>query len=434
MSINRCAKLVLFFMVLILADFDVSVALSKEEQDYRMDYRQLALFRRVMESIRKDYVREVEDKELIAGAVKGMLQALDPHSSYLPEDVFKQFRADYQGEFGGLGIEINIENGVLTIINPMEGTPAFKAGLRAGDKITRIGGKSTRTMSLKEAVNRMRGPRGSKITISVVRNRKEPVDYTIVREIIQIHSVKSHLLEKGYAYIRLVTFQLNTAKDLSRAINKLVAEGSVRGLILDLRNNPGGLLDQAVKVSNLFLDNGLIVYTDGRNNEQRAEFRATRSGEHYGFKLAVLINQGSASASEIVAGCLQDHQRSLLFGTNSFGKASVQTIVPLEDGGALRLTTAYYYTPRGRHIQTKGIQPDVDLAKDLEKHRDKDLPNEDPDTGDKKKKQAWRSGKVDPATDLAVAKALAWLKSEQTVEEYRIEREAKIQDTAMHMK
>jgi carboxyl-terminal processing protease len=436
LAMSKRTKIVLFSITLIVAGLVVSDSVTGEAQAYRIDRRQLELFRNVMKEIQKEYVREVEDKDLINGAINGMLQSLDPHSSYLTDDLFRELQVETKGEFGGLGIEIALENGVLTVVNPIEDTPAFKAGLLAGDKITKIGGESTKSITLMDAVKKMRGPKGTPITITVVRNRKEQ-DYTITRDVIHVRSVKAQALDNGYGYIRLVSFQENSARDLADAVKKFIDEGTFKGLVLDLRNNPGGLLEQAVKVSNLFIDKGLIVYTDGRSSDQRMEFRAMRSSEHYDFKVAVLINQGSASASEIVAGCLQDHSRSLVFGTKSFGKASVQTIIPLEDGGALRLTTAYYYTPRGRHIQKKGIQPDVDLTKELEKQRDLDVANEDHDSGDKKKKQSWRSGKVDPAKDLAVAKALAWLKSAQTVEQFRAEQDEKPQqpqETALRQK
>ncbi len=424
MLLRRLTKIVTCFMIFMAVGLVISDVFSGEAQAWKIDYRELLLFRKVMEKIREDYVREVDDKELINGAINGMLQSLDPHSSYLTDDQYKELQVDTKGEFGGLGIEISMEGRVLTIVSPIEDTPAFKAGLMAGDKITKIAGESTKNMTLMDAVKRMRGPKGTSVTITVFRNNKEQ-DYNITRDIIHVQSVKSQLLEKGYPYIRLVSFQEMTTRDLADAIQKFAREGTIKGLILDLRNNPGGLLEQAFKVSNLFINKGLIVYTDGRNVDQRMEFRAIRASEHYNFRLAVLLNRGSASASEIVAGCLQDHSRALLFGTRSFGKASVQTIIPLEDGGALRLTTAYYYTPRGRHIQKKGILPDVDLTKELEKQADKELANEEKETSDKKKREAARSGKVDPATDLTVARALAWLRSGQSVEDYKTEHEAK---------
>ncbi len=427
MSIIRRTKLMLLLMILIAAGLVITGPVPGEAQAYKLEERQLALFREVMGKIQNDYVREVPDKELVEGAVNGMLQSLDPHSSYLTEDLFKELREESVGEFGGLGIEISLEHGVLTVISPMDDTPAFKAGLISGDKITKINGESTKNMPLMEAVKKMRGPRGTQITISVVREGRDPVDYTIVRDVIHVHSVKSQLLENGYGYIRLTGFQEHSASDLADAIRNLNDKGPLKGMILDLRSNPGGLLDQAVRVSNLFIEKGLIVYTDGRNVEQRMEFRANHPGEYYKLRLAVLINQGSASASEIVAGCLQDHERSLVFGTKSFGKASVQTIIPLEEGGALRLTTAYYYTPRGRHIQKKGILPDVDLTKELEKQRDKEFADANKTGHEKKKKGSLRNAEVDPATDLDVAKALEWLKLNQTVEQFKVGQEMKSQ-------
>ncbi|MEW6347803.1 MAG: S41 family peptidase [Thermodesulfobacteriota bacterium] len=430
MCVNKLTKIAIIFFAFTVAGLGFLHAVPTEAQAWKIDHRELKLFRKAMQKIQEDYAREVKDKELINGAINGMLQSLDPHSSYLTEDLFKELQVETKGEFGGLGIEITLENGILTVVSPIEDTPAFKAGLMPGDRIIKIAGEDTKNITLMEAVKRMRGPRGTKITITVVRNGKKPEDYTITRDIIHVQSVKTQLLEKGYPYIRLVSFQENTVKDLGEAVKKHLTQGQLKGLMLDLRNNPGGLLEQAVKVSNLFIDKGLIVYTDGRTGDQRMEFRASRTGEHYQFKVAVLINGGSASASEIVAGCLQDHQRALLFGEKSFGKASVQTIIPLENGGALRLTTAYYYTPRGRHIQKKGIQPDVDMKTELEKQREQELAKENQDKSDKKK-QSWRTGKVDPAKDLPVAKALKWLKSGQTVEQFREEHEDKAkQETA----
>ncbi len=432
MCMNKLTRIAVFFVAITVAVLGFVYAVPEEALAWKIDHRELKLFRKAMQIIQEDYARDVKDKELINGAINGMLQSLDPHSSYLTEDLFKELQVETRGEFGGLGIEITLENGVLTVVSPIEDTPAFKAGLMPGDKIIRIAGEDTKNITLMEAVKRMRGPRGTNITITVVRNGKKPEDYTITRDIIHVQSVKTQLLEKGYPYIRLVSFQENTHKDLAEAVKKSLAQGQLKGLILDLRNNPGGLLEQAVKVSNFFIDKGLIVYTDGRTGDQRMEFRANPTGDHYQFKLAVLINGGSASASEIVAGCLQDHQRALLFGEKSFGKASVQTIIPLENGGALRLTTAYYYTPRGRHIQKKGILPDVDLKTELEKEREQELAKEDEDKSNKKKKQSWRAGKVDPAKDVTVAKALKWLKSGQSVEEFRNEQDQKAkQETAM---
>jgi carboxyl-terminal processing protease len=397
-----------------------------------LNYKQLRLFRDVMGIVEKNYVREVSDKELIQGAIQGMLQSLDPHSSYLPEDLFRELQVETKGEFGGLGIEITLDNGVLTIVSPIEDTPAFRAGLKAGDKIIKIDGETTKNITLMKAVKKMRGTKGTKVTLTIMRpGFRKPQDFTITRDIIHVRSVKKQLLEKGYPYIRIVNFQESTRADLGAAIEDFGGEKEIKGLILDLRNNPGGLLDQAVKVANLFIDKGLIVYTDGRVKDQRMHFRATRGGKHYKFKLAVLINEGSASASEIVAGAMQDHNRALILGTKSFGKASVQTIIPLENGSGLRLTTAYYYTPKGRHIQKKGIVPDVDLKEELEKQQEEEFNKE---SKHKKKKFRFRRRKVDPEKDIVVKKALEWLKSDMTVNQYKMEHQKPVPDTAWYMK
>ena len=326
------------------------------------DYKELRLFGQVMGIVQKNYVKDVSEQQLIRGAINGMLQSLDPYSSFLTEKMFKEFKSEFEGEFGGLGIEITLENGVLTIVSPIEDTPAYQAGLKPGDKIVKINGETTKNVTLLNAVKRMRGKEGTKVTLTVMREGwRKFKDFTLTRGVIHVQSVKKDLVEPGYAYIRIANFQENTGADLMKAITEMGDDARIKGLILDLRNNPGGLLEQAVKVSQLFVDKGLIVYTDGRAKDQRMEFKAHTSGKHYKFKIAVLINEGSASASEIVAGALQDHDRALILGSKSFGKASVQTVIPLDNGAGLRLTTAYYYTPKGRHIQTTGILPDVDL-------------------------------------------------------------------------
>ena len=399
------------------------------------DYKELRLFRQIMGIVQKNYVKEVPDKDLIQGAINGMLQSLDPHSSFLTEDLFKELQVETKGEFGGLGIEITLESGVLTIVSPIEDTPAYKAGLKSGDKIIKINGEPTKNITLMNAVKQMRGPKGSKVTITVMREGfRKFKDFTITRDIIHVKSVKKEMIEPGYPYVKIVNFQESTDTDLAAAIDSIGDEESIKGMILDLRNNPGGLLDQAVKVSNLFVDKGLIVYTDGRVKDQRMEFRATRTGKHYKFKTAVLINEGSASASEIVAGALQDHDRAVVFGTKSFGKASVQTIIPLENGSGLRLTTAYYYTPKGRHIQKKGIEPDVDMKEELQKQQDEEG-DEEGKTVDKKKQQKNRlprESKLDMETDLVAKKALEWLKSDVTVKQFKQDRPKPMPDTAMH--
>jgi carboxyl-terminal processing protease len=349
--------------------------------------------------------------------------------------MFKELQVETKGEFGGLGIEITLENGVLTVVSPIEDTPAFKAGIKPGDKIIKINGETTKNITLLKAVKMMRGPKGSKVTISIMREGWRKVkDFVVVRDIIHVHSVKKEMLEPGYPYIKVVNFQESTDNDLVSAIKEYGGDDSVKGMILDLRNNPGGLLDQAVKVSNLFVDKGLIVYTDGRVKDQRMEFRATRTGKHYKFKIAVLINEGSASASEIVAGALQDHDRGVIFGTKSFGKASVQTIIPLENGSGLRLTTAYYYTPKGRHIQKTGIVPDVDMKEEVQKQQEEENEEDAKPEAKKQKKSRLLQQKPDPETDPVLRRALTWLKSDVSVKQFKMEQQKPIPDTAWYNK
>ncbi|MCA1961514.1 MAG: S41 family peptidase [Desulfomonile sp.] len=435
MPFNRLIKLTVFVITITA----VSVLPFSPLQDRAIakspDYKELRLFRQVMRIVQKNYVKDVDDKELIQGAINGMLQSLDAHSSFLTEDLFKELQVETKGEFGGLGIEITLDNGVLTIVSPIEDTPAYKAGLQPGDKIIKIDGESTKNITLLKAVKKMRGPKGTKITLTIMRDGfKKYKDFTISRDIIHVKSVKSQLVEPGYPYIRVVNFQESTESDLKAAVKSFGGDKDIKGMIVDLRNNPGGLLDQAVKVANLFIDDGLIVYTDGRVKDQRMEFRATRGGTHYKFKLAVLINEGSASASEIVAGAVQDYDRAVIFGTKSFGKASVQTIIPLEDGSGLRLTTAYYYTPLGRHIQKTGIQPDVDLKQELEKQAEEEEAAESKDNNKKKKKSRYPQPTVDVEKDIVVKKALEWLKSEVSVKEFKLEHQKPVSDTALNIK
>jgi carboxyl-terminal processing protease len=326
------------------------------------DYEAIEMFTDVLAIVKKNYVEEVDTKKLIYGAINGMLASLDPHSSFMPPDMYKEMKIDTKGSFGGLGIEITIKDGFLTVISPIEDTPAFRAGIKAGDQIIKIENKFTKDMSIMDAVKRMRGPKGTKVTITIMREGfDKPRDFTLTRDIIQIKSVKFKTLEPGYGYIRLTQFQEKTDDDLSKALSSLKQEnnGKLKGLIVDLRNNPGGLLDQAVKVCDHFIDNGLIVYTEGRDPESKMKFTASKGDKEPHYPIVVLINGGSASASEIVAGALQDHNRALIMGTQSFGKGSVQTIIPLSEDSGLRLTTALYYTPKGRSIQAKGITPDI---------------------------------------------------------------------------
>ncbi len=326
------------------------------------DYKDLEIFTDVLSLVRSSYVEEVDTKKLLNGAIQGMLGTLDPHSSFLTPEMYEEMQADTHGEFGGLGIEITVKDGELVIVSPIEDTPAYLAGLKAGDKIIKINGQPTREVGLMEAVRLMRGPKGEAITISIKRSgMAELKDFKIIRDIIKIKSVKSDLLQDRYGYVRIAQFQDNTSRDLKEHLHALKRDhgGSLDGLILDLRNNPGGLLDQAVAVSDLFLTQGLIVYTEGRDVESKMTFSAQEVGTEPEYPLIVLINGGSASAAEIVAGALQDHHRAIILGEQSFGKGSVQTIIPLGDNSGLRLTTARYYTPSGRSIQARGISPDI---------------------------------------------------------------------------
>jgi len=327
----------------------------------KSEYETIETFTNILAIVRKNYVDNVKTKDLILGAIEGMLNSLDPHSAYLTPDVYKELQMETQGKFGGLGIEITVRQGVLTVVSPIEDTPAFKVGIKAGDMIIKIEDEFTKDMTLMQAVKKMRGEKGTKITISVRREGESKLlDFTIIRDTIRIKSVRFRALENQYVYLRIAQFQQRTNRDLRKALQDLKEkEGGIKGLVLDLRNNPGGLLTQAVEVSDLFLDSGLIVYTEGRLEHQRQKFFAHKRGSWTQFPMVVLVNGGSASASEIVAGAMQDHKRAIVLGTKTFGKGSVQTILPLDDHSALRLTTARYFTPNGRSIQAKGIVPDI---------------------------------------------------------------------------
>ncbi len=325
-------------------------------------YESLRLFTEVLSIVQSQYVDEVPPKELIYNAIKGTLRGLDPHSSFLDPDMYREMQVETTGIFGGLGIEITLKDDVLTVVAPIDGTPADRAGIQPGDRIVKIEGISTKDMQLVEAVKRMRGKPGTKVTISIVREGwLEPRDFTIAREQIHVQSVRGQELEPGIDYIRLRQFQEQTASDLDATLEKMVRnDGGLQGLVLDLRNNPGGLLSAAVEVAEKFVeDNKLVVYTEGRVRNQNMRFTGHPKKSYLGFPLVVLVNHGSASASEIVAGALQDWNRAIILGTQTFGKGSVQTIIPLSDGSGLRLTTAKYFTPKGRSIHGKGITPDI---------------------------------------------------------------------------
>ena len=323
-------------------------------------YRQLNLFGDVFERVRSDYVEEVGDQELIEAAITGMLTHLDPHSSYLDAKSFQDMQVQTKGEFGGLGLEVTMENGWVKVVSPIDETPAARAGLQPGDFIVALDGATVQGLTLSEAVEKMRGPVNSTIKLTIQRGQDEPFEVAITRDIIKIRSVRSSLRE-DIGYLRITSFSEQTAPGVEAAVEKLKEEagGKMVGLVLDLRNNPGGLLDQAIDVSDFFLDKGEIVSTRSRDPEQAQRYNSQDGDIVEGLPMVVLINGGSASASEIVAGALQDHHRALVLGTASFGKGSVQTIIPIPGHGAIRLTTALYYTPSGRSIQAKGIEPDI---------------------------------------------------------------------------
>ncbi len=403
------------------------------------DYESIELFTDVMAIIKKSYVEEVDTKKLIYGAINGMLSSLDPHSSFMPPETYKELKIDTKGAFGGLGIEISVKDGILTVISPIEDTPAFKAGIKAGDQILRIDEKFTKDLNINEAVKRMRGLKGTKVTLTIMREGFDrPKEFSLIRDIIQVKSVRSRMLDNGYGYVRIAQFQEKTDEDLIKALQTLQEDGKkpLSGLVLDLRNDPGGLLDQAVRVADHFVEDGLIVYTEGREKESKMQFSASKGRKEPNYPIVVLINSGSASASEIVAGALQDHKRAIIMGTQSFGKGSVQTIIPLPDQSGLRLTTARYFTPKGRSIQAKGITPDItverlELPKESAKKdgflREKDLENHfevkgdpaEPKKGEKQEDKKQEDKKDKPASskvednlknDYQVMRALDLLK------------------------
>lgn len=333
-----------------------------EDKSEALPLKELRIFADVFGRIKQDFVEPISDRELILYAIHGMLSGLDPHSAFLTADDYKNLKVGTSGEFGGLGIEVSIEDGFIKIIAPIDDTPAQRAGLRSGDMIIRLGDKSIKGLSINEAINLMRGPAGSEVTLTIAREGEDkPIIVTLVRAVIHVASVKSQMLEPGFGYLRISQFQLRTSDEMLKAVDKLKAQakGPLKGLILDLRNNPGGILNSAVTVSDAFLEEGLIVYTEGRTKKTRMEFNAGPDDIIAGAPIVVLINGGSASAAEIVAGALQDHKRALVVGAQSFGKGSVQTVIPIDQETALKLTTARYYTPLGRSIQAEGITPDI---------------------------------------------------------------------------
>jgi carboxyl-terminal processing protease len=422
-TIGRRKKRVLAGLVIAVITLVIFIGIGSQHRSAAEakgnDYESIELFTDVMAIIKKSYVEEVDTKKLVYGAINGMLASLDPHSSFMTPETYKEMKIDTKGAFGGLGIEITIKDGILTVISPIEDTPAFKAGIKAGDQIFKIDEKFTKDLNINEAVKRMRGPKGTKVILTIMREGFEkPTEFTLVRDVIQVKSVRSRMLDSGYGYVRIAQFQEKTDEDLTRALKALQdeAKGTLSGLVLDLRNDPGGLLDQAVRVADHFVEDGLIVYTEGREKDSKMQFSAKKGGKEPNYPIVILINGGSASASEIVAGALQDHKRAIVMGTQSFGKGSVQTIIPLSDDSGLRLTTARYFTPKGRSIQAKGITPDIvverlELPKDAVKidglHlREKDLENhfegDDKDASKEIKKEDTKDAKKDKSTSTRI--------------------------------
>ena len=405
-------------------------------------YEELKTFSEVLTQVQKHYVDDIKVKDLVQGAIRGMLATLDPHSAYMTPEMYKEIQVETKGEFGGVGIQIGVKDNRLAVIAPIEGTPAHKAGIRAGDFITKVNEEATKDLTLMDAVQRMRGPKGTKVSLTIQREgTPDPLVFTLVRDIIKIESVRSKVIDNNIGYIRLTQFQESTAKDLSRTLKQL-REQKLQSTILDLRNNPGGLLTSAVEVSEQFVGPGkLIVYIKGRDG-RKDEYVSRSKEQPEEFPMIILVNEGSASASEIVAGAMQDWGRAVVVGTTTFGKGSVQTILPLADGSGLRLTTAKYYTPKGRSIQSTGITPDIVVkpqppapVKLAEKEKDKDdegrtqkqkgtLPPGLPKTGDEVSSKSngtvvEAGGESPPEEDVQLQKAIELLKTWKVFKQLR---------------
>ena len=356
-----------FFIIITLLSLFFFPLVNSSEQNI---YEKIDLFGEVLEKINKEYVDEINQSESMDSAINGLLQSLDPYSAYMSPEVFNEMQTETSGKFGGLGIEVSMESGVVKVISPIDDTPASKAGIKAGDYIVKINEIQVQGKSLSEAVDLMRGPVGSAIELTIRRRgERKALTFKIVREIIQIQSVKADLLEKNIGYIRLTSFNENSDTQVEKQIKELEKNKNVKGYILDLRNNPGGLLSQAIKISDFFLDNGEIVSTKSRKASENRKWFAKKGDLTNGKLLIVLINYGSASASEIVAGALKDHKRAILLGENSFGKGSVQSIIPLKNDGAIRLTIAKYYLPSGKSISEVGVSPDIEIAEETNEFR-----------------------------------------------------------------
>ncbi|MCG8616676.1 MAG: S41 family peptidase [Desulfobacterales bacterium] len=387
-------------------------------------YQSLKLFSDVLEELERNYVDEVDAEELIHNAIRGMVGNLDPHSSFMPPEAFDDLQDDTKGEFSGIGIVITMKEGILTVVSPIEGTPAYKAGIQAGDIIIKIDEQSTKDMALWEAVSKMRGPRYKEVLITVIRDGEAaPLEFSLKRDMIPMTSARSAVLTPGYGYLRITNFRMNTLEDVEKQLLKLEAqENGLKGLIIDLRDNPGGLLDQAIKISDLFLEKGLIVAIKGRLKKNTQEFNAYPDAEERTYPIVVLINGGSASASEIVAGALQDHHRALILGTPSFGKGSVQTVRPLGDGFGIKYTIARYYTPSGRSIQAKGIVPDIEVNQGTVVKRDQNA-----SAFDRMMKERNLTNSLKPeAQEAADAKPKSETKSRKDKEVERLNQDAQV--------
>ncbi|MBW1897931.1 MAG: S41 family peptidase [Deltaproteobacteria bacterium] len=376
-------------------------------------YRSLKIFSDVIEQLENNYVEEVDSKELIQKAIQGMVQSLDPHSTYLPPDAFELLQDDTKGEFSGVGIVITARKGMLIVVSPIEGTPAYRAGIKAGDIIYKVDGTPTREITIGETVKKIKGPKGTSVTLTILRKgSSKPIDFKIVRNVIPIESVRHIMLNSKYGYVRIYNFTEKTTYDIEGALDELESgETELKGLIMDIRDNPGGLLPQAIGVSELFLEEGTILSIKGRLKKHTQIYKAHKNEKKRDYPIIVLINGGSASASEIVAGALQDHKRALVLGTTSFGKGSVQTVKPLRDGSGLKFTIARYYTPSGQSIQAKGIEPDIILKRkmieeteteedweDIYNIKEKDLKNHLEAEPDKKSEKNFKSGKEEEST------------------------------------
>jgi len=422
---KKAVKLAAGIFILIAVSIITSVAISGIEKNKKEElYREVSLFSDALSIVQNDYVDEVKPKDLIYGALKGMLSGLDPHSQFLDPDTYNELKVDTEGKFGGLGIEITIKDNLLTVITPIEDTPAWKAGIKAGDRIVKIDNELTRDITLTEAVKKLRGKPATEVNLTVLREKdKKILDFKIVRDIIKVKDIKeAKILEEGIAYVRLVEFREDTPRELETSLERLKKEG-MQSLIFDLRNNPGGLLDIAVSVAEKFIEKGkLIVSTKGRKENQNMEFVSRETNPRLDMPLVVLVNEGSASGSEIVAGCLQDYKRAVILGTNTFGKGSVQTVIPLSDGSALKLTTSKYFTPLGRTIHGKGIKPDVVVEQPEAEisSKEKELkPQEIFDELQKKEKSPEGEPPKDYSADNQLMRAVDLLKAISVYKDYQ---------------